>query len=60
MNYGDSTTGTSASGRIGKDTATIAGLSVVNQQFALIDNTSNPIVSFGAAGIFGLGFPSGR
>jgi hypothetical protein len=58
MNYGDSTTGTFASGPIGKDIATIAGLSVANQQFAAIDNTSNPIVSFGATGIFGLGFPS--
>lgn len=60
MNYGDSTTGTFASGPIGKDTATIAGLSVTNQQFASIDNTSNLVVSFGAAGIFGLGFPTGR
>jgi len=58
MNYGDSTTGTYASGPVGKDTATIAGLSMPNQTFAAIDNTTNSAVSFGAAGIFGLGFPS--
>ncbi|KIM73674.1 hypothetical protein PILCRDRAFT_722010 [Piloderma croceum F 1598] len=58
MSYGDSTTGTYASGPIGMDTATIAGLSVLNQQFAAIDNTTNSAVAFGAAGIFGLGFPS--
>jgi hypothetical protein len=60
MNYGDSTTGTYASGPVGKDTATIAGLSMPNQTFAAIDNTTNSAVSFGAAGIFGLGFPSER
>jgi hypothetical protein len=60
MSYGDSTTGTYASGPIGMDTATIAGLSVLNQQFAAIDNTTNSAVAFGAAGIFGLGFPSER
>lgn len=58
MNYGDSTTGTYASGPVGKDTATIAGLSVSNQQFAAIDNTTSTAVSFGSAGILGLGFPS--
>jgi hypothetical protein len=60
MNYGDSTTGTYASGPVGKDTATIAGLSVSNQQFAAIDNTTSTAVSFGSAGILGLGFPSER
>jgi len=58
MKYGDSTTGTYASGPVGKDTATIAGLSVPNQQFAAIDNTTSSAVSFGSAGILGLGFPS--
>ena len=60
MQYGDSTSGTFASGPIGKDQTTLAGLSVSDQQFVAIDNTTNPTVSFGIAGIFGLGFPSER
>lgn len=60
MQYGDSTSGTFASGPVGKDQATLAGLSVSDQQFVAIDNTTNPTVSFGDAGIFGLGFPSER
>jgi len=59
MNYGDSTTGTYASGPVGNTTATIAGLSVTDQQFAAIDNTTSSAVLYGAAGIFGLGFPTG-
>jgi hypothetical protein len=42
------------------DTATVAGLSVLNQQFAAIDNTTSLSVAFGTAGIFGVGFPSER
>ena len=60
MQYGDSTSETFASGPVGKDRATLAGLSVSDQKFAAIDNTTNPIVSFGNAGIFGLGFPGER
>ena len=60
MQYGDSTSGTFASGHVGKDQVTLAGLSVSDQQFVAIDNTTNPTVSFGDAGIFGLGFPSER
>jgi hypothetical protein len=60
MNYGDSTTGTYASGPVGNATVTIAGLSVTDQQYAAIDNTTSSAVLFGAAGILGLGFPEGR
>ncbi|KAJ8514991.1 hypothetical protein ONZ45_g7520 [Pleurotus djamor] len=58
MRYGDSKTGTYASGLIGKDTVTVAGIAMTDQHFAAIHNTTNPTVRFGAAGIFGLGFPS--
>ncbi|KAF9483409.1 acid protease [Pholiota conissans] len=58
MQYGDSKTGTFAQGTIGFDTATISNISMVHQPFALIDDTSNLIVQFGATGIFGLGFPT--
>jgi hypothetical protein len=60
MYYGDSKTGTYAGGPIGNDVTTIAGVAVPNQQFAAINSTSNPTIQYGAAGIFGLGFPSGR
>ncbi|KAF9031800.1 acid protease [Hymenopellis radicata] len=59
MSYGDSTTGTSASGPIAFETATLAGISILDQTFAAVTTTTNPTVKYGAAGIFGLGFPSG-
>ncbi|KAF8074076.1 aspartic peptidase domain-containing protein [Lyophyllum atratum] len=58
LQYGDSTTGTSASGVVGLDTATIAGIAMTNQAVGLINITNNQIVQFEAAGIFGLGFPT--
>jgi len=58
MRYGDSTTGTIASGPIAEDTVAIAGVAIDNQMFAAINDTTNTVVEFGAAGIFGLGFPS--
>lgn len=60
MFYGDSTTGTFAAGTIGRDTATIAGVAMEDQAFGVINSTTNAIVQFNTAGIFGLGFPSGR
>ncbi|KAG6916182.1 hypothetical protein DXG01_008112 [Tephrocybe rancida] len=57
--YGDSTTGTSASGIVGLDTASVATVAMADQPLGLINSTDNPIVQFGAAGIFGLGFPAG-
>ncbi|KAJ3872768.1 aspartic peptidase domain-containing protein [Lentinula edodes] len=59
MNYGDSTTGTKASGPIGFDSATLAGIAVQGQAFAAVNSTTNTVVQDGAAGIFGLGFPAG-
>ncbi|KAF9257762.1 acid protease [Marasmius fiardii PR-910] len=59
MHYGDSLTGTSATGTVAIDTATIAGIAITNQPFGAIRATTNTVVQFGAAGIFGLGFPSG-
>jgi len=59
MNYGDSKTGTYASGPIGNDIASVAGVAMLNQQFAAINATTNPTIQYGAAGIFGLGFPTG-
>ncbi|EPQ51101.1 acid protease [Gloeophyllum trabeum ATCC 11539] len=59
MQYGDSTTGTSASGPVGRDTVTLAGLSIQSQPFAAVNKTdSSVVVDNDAAGIFGLGFPS--
>ncbi|KAJ3932661.1 MAG: aspartic peptidase domain-containing protein [Lentinula lateritia] len=59
MNYGDSTTGTTASGPIGFDSATLAGIAIQGQAFAAVNSTTNTVVQDGAAGIFGLGFPAG-
>jgi hypothetical protein len=59
MFYGDSTTGTHASGSVGLDTIAVAGVAMTQQAFGLINDTNNDIVQFDTAGIFGLGFPSG-
>jgi hypothetical protein len=58
--YGDSSTGTHASGPIAQDITTVAGLALPQQPFAAISNTNNTSVMQGANGIFGIGFPSGR
>ncbi|KZT06710.1 acid protease [Laetiporus sulphureus 93-53] len=55
--YGDSRTGTYASGPIGGDMAGIAGLSTNNQSFAAINRTNTTVFQTGSAGILGLGFP---
>lgn len=55
--YGDSRTGTQASGPIGTDTAGVAGLSVPQQCFAAIVDTNTTVLNAGTAGILGLGFP---
>ncbi|KAJ6598131.1 aspartic peptidase domain-containing protein [Mycena vulgaris] len=54
--YGDSHTGTHASGVIGTDTVSFAGLTIPNQYFAAINDTDTNILQAGCAGIFGLGF----
>jgi hypothetical protein len=58
--YGDSLTGTHASGPVAQDVVAVAGLSMPQQAFAAISDTNNPGVIYGLNGIFGLGFPSGR
>ncbi|KAK2459962.1 hypothetical protein APHAL10511_007968 [Amanita phalloides] len=55
--YGDSSSGTYASGLIGSDTASVAGLSLPQQYLAAINNTNTSISETGSSGIFGLGFP---
>ncbi|KAI9057701.1 acid protease [Trametes sanguinea] len=55
--YGDSRTGTHASGVIGRDTISMAGLSVPDQYFAAIMDTNTTVLQTGSAGILGLGFP---
>ncbi|KAH7909462.1 aspartic peptidase domain-containing protein [Hygrophoropsis aurantiaca] len=55
--YGDSMTGTHASGPIGFDTISLAGLVLENQYFAAINDTNTAVLETQSAGIFGLGFP---
>lgn len=56
--YGDSRTGTHATGPIGKDTAGIAGLTLQDQYLAAIVDTNTTVLETGSAGILGLGFPA--
>ena len=60
LTFGDSSTGTFASGPIVTDEVTLAGLSMQNQPFAAVSSTNNNAVLNGGAGIIGLGFPSQR
>ncbi|KIJ62345.1 hypothetical protein HYDPIDRAFT_94748 [Hydnomerulius pinastri MD-312] len=55
--YGDSLTGTHATGPIGCDLISLAGLGAQDQYFAAINDTNTSVVETGSAGIFGLGFP---
>ncbi|OCH87952.1 acid protease [Obba rivulosa] len=58
LHYGDSTSGTQASGPVGFDSVGIAGLTVTDQPFAAVNRTNNSAVQYGGAGILGLGFPA--
>ncbi|KAH9851796.1 acid protease [Lenzites betulinus] len=58
INYGDSTTGTHASGPVGRDTVTLAGLTLAGQTLAAVNDTDNSAVANGGAGILGLSFPA--
>ena len=60
MTYGDSVIGSYASGAIGRETVTVAGIAMTDQTFALIEDTTNNVVQFNVTGILGLSFPSGR
>ncbi|KAH9896464.1 acid protease [Cubamyces lactineus] len=55
--YGDSRTGTHATGMIGTDTVSIAEMSVPGQYFAAVVDTNTTVLETGSAGILGLGFP---
>ncbi|KAJ7195986.1 aspartic peptidase domain-containing protein [Mycena rebaudengoi] len=54
--YGDSRTGTHAFGLVGTSNVSFAGLTVPNQYFAAINDTTTNVLEKGCAGIFGLGF----
>lgn len=60
LRFGDSTTGTHASGPVVLDTVALAGLSLEDQPFAAINDTNNNAARYGTAGLIGLGFPSQR
>ncbi|KAJ3880959.1 aspartic peptidase domain-containing protein [Lentinula edodes] len=55
--YGDSRTGTHASGVIGIDSVAIASLNLKSQIFAAINDTNTSVLETGCVGILGLGFP---
>ncbi|KAI0071144.1 acid protease [Panus rudis PR-1116 ss-1] len=58
LKFGDSTTGTHASGPVVQDTVALAGLSLPDQVFAAINDTDNNAARQGTAGLIGFGFPS--
>ncbi len=58
--YGDSTSGTYATGVIGTDAVELAGIDLSSQFFLAVNDTNNVSVENGAAGVLGLGFPSER
>ncbi|RPD62529.1 acid protease [Lentinus tigrinus ALCF2SS1-7] len=58
LQYGDSVSGTHASGPVGRDTVTLAALTLKDQTLAAVDDTDNSAVQNGGAGIMGLGFPA--
>jgi hypothetical protein len=60
LQYGDSTSGTYASGPVAQDVAAIAGLSMSQQTFMAVSDTNNTAVMADTNGIIGLGFPSAR
>ncbi|KAJ7638234.1 aspartic peptidase domain-containing protein, partial [Roridomyces roridus] len=56
LTYGDSLTGTFASGIAGTDNVTFAGVRIHNQYFGAINATNTNVIESGCAGILGLGF----
>ncbi|KAJ3864052.1 aspartic peptidase domain-containing protein [Lentinula novae-zelandiae] len=58
--YGDSRTGTHASGVIGIDSAAVASLNLKSQPFAAINDTNTSVLETECVGILGLGFPVNR
>ncbi|KAH9480354.1 Pepsin A [Psilocybe cubensis] len=59
MHYGDSSTSAYAFGTVAFDKASVAGITMLDQAFAVIDDTTNHILESTAevSGIFGLSFP---
>ena len=49
-----------ASGMIGEDTVTLAGLTLQDQYFVAVNQTNTTLGQTGSSGIFGLGLPVGR
>jgi hypothetical protein len=60
LGYGDSRSGTFASGLVGSDNVTLGTFSLKDQTFAVIDRTNTTLIQYGLAGILGLGFPINR
>ncbi|KAI0720597.1 aspartic peptidase domain-containing protein [Cerioporus squamosus] len=58
LQYGDSVSGTHAAGPVGRDTVTLAALTLKDQTLAAVNDTDNSAVQNGGAGIMGLGFPA--
>ncbi|KZV64764.1 acid protease [Peniophora sp. CONT] len=54
--FGDSKTGTHASGPVNAETAAIAGLSLGAQVFAAVNDTDSSAIYGGSSGILGMGF----
>ncbi|KAJ3814829.1 aspartic peptidase domain-containing protein [Lentinula aff. lateritia] len=58
--YGDSRTGTHASGVIAIDSVAVASLNLKSQIFAAVNDTNTSVLETGCVGILGLGFPLNR
>lgn len=60
LRYGDSRTGTFASGLVGFDTVSLGTVAIKNQSFAAMNRTNTTFSNEGVAGILGIGFPISR
>lgn len=60
LRYGDSQTGTFASGLVGFDTVSFGTAILTNQSFAAMNRTNTTFPIAGIAGILGIGFPINR
>lgn len=58
--YGDSLSGTFASGLVGSDDVSLGTFNLKDQPFAVINRTNTTLIQYGLAGILGLGFPINR
>jgi hypothetical protein len=60
LKYGDSKTGTFASGVVGFDIVGLGTVAMTNQTFAAMNSTNTTFPKVGVAGILGIGFPINR